>query len=257
MEPSELAESIEAIEAVTLGDVETPAAPSESSESPASSESSDVPAAVEPAPAGRPHLRLEPTQTPSEAVVLLLHGGPERGFREARRWGAPYLRMLPFGLAVRRRSGDRIAVVRVRHRHNGWNGWRESTAAETQWALDDIAEAAPGLPIGVLGHSLGGRTAVRVAGHPAVRSVVALAPWLPPGEDVTSLRDRDVLIVHGTRDAVCPIAETEQFVARAAEAGVPVHLQRLPGVGHLMVRGARRWHDLAAEHLVRTLLPED
>lgn len=205
-------------------------------------------------PAGRPHLRLEPTDTPSDAVVLMLHGGPERGFREARRWGAPYLRMLPFGSAIRRRSGDRIAVVRVRHRHNGWNETRESTAAELRLALDDLAAIAPGVPVGLLGHSLGGRTTVSVAGHPVVRSVVGLAPWLPPGEDHEPLRGRQALLVHGTVDLVCPLADTQAFVAAAGADGVPVGLETVDGAGHFMLRRARLWHELAAEHLVRTLL---
>lgn len=202
----------------------------------------------------RPYVWLEPSDTPSDAVVVLFHGGPERGFRQAPRWGAPYLRMLPFGRVVRERSGDRIAVVRVRHRHNGWNDQRESTAVEATHVLDRIAQEAPGVPVGLLGHSLGGRTAVRVAGHPCVRSVVGLAPRLPPGEDPTPLRGRETLLVHGTRDLVCDLAETEQFVAAATAAGIDVRLERLAGVGHLMVRHARRWHELAAEHLVRTLL---
>ncbi len=209
-----------------------------------------------PPPLGRPHLRLEPTDTPSDAVVLLLHGGPEQGFREARRWGAPYLRMLPFGAAVRARSGDRIAVVRVRHRHNGWNEGLGSTARELCAALDDLAQVAPGVPVGLLGHSLGGRTAVAAAGHPLVRSVVGLAPWLPPGEDPEPLRDRRVLLVHGVQDRICPIGETEDFVVAARAAGIGVALERIPRAGHFMLRHARRWHELAADHLVRTLLDD-
>ncbi|GAB97116.1 alpha-beta hydrolase superfamily lysophospholipase [Kineosphaera limosa] len=205
----------------------------------------------------RPHLEVVPTPTPSTAILVLLHGGPERGFREASRLGAPYLRMIPYGRAVRRRSEDRIAVVRLRHRHNGWNGAAASTAVEARLALDDLAEAAPGVPIGLLGHSLGGRTALRVADHRAVRSVVALAPWLPPGEDVQPLADRDVLILHGAADLVCPIADTEAFVRRARADGRSVAFERLAGAGHLMLRRAPLWHDLAATFLVRTLLPDD
>ena len=44
------------------------------------------------------------------------------------------------------------------------------------------------------------------------------------------------------------------IVAAATAAGIDVRLERLAGVGHLMVRHARLWHELAAEHLVRTLL---
>jgi predicted esterase len=54
---------------------------------------------------------------------------------------------------------------------------------------------------------MGGRAALRAAGHPAVNSVLALAPWLPDEdmaadpEPVRQLAGRQVLIVHGTNDA--------------------------------------------------------
>ena len=50
------------------------------------------------------------------------------------------------------------------------------------------------MPVVVLGHSMGGRTACRVADHDLVRGVVALAPWLPPGESVADLLAEDGLI---------------------------------------------------------------
>lgn len=203
----------------------------------------------------RPHLSVDADHGHAQATVVLLHGGPEEGFGQARRLSAPYLRMLPFGQAVRQASGGRIAVVRLRHVHNGWNGRRQSTVAEAGWALNDILEHAPDAPIGLLGHSLGGRTALRVAGHAGVRSVVALAPWVPPGEPFDQVAGRDVLIVHGERDRICPIAETDAYVDAARAAGHPVGYERLPGAGHLMLRSASTWHRLAAEHLVATLLP--
>jgi predicted esterase len=54
---------------------------------------------------------------------------------------------------------------------------------------------------------MGGRAALHAAGHPAVNSVLALAPWLPDEdmaadpEPVRQLAGRQVLIVHGTNDA--------------------------------------------------------
>jgi dienelactone hydrolase len=50
---------------------------------------------------------------------------------------------------------------------------------------------------------MGARAALHAAGHPAVQSVVALAPWLPDDpepEPVKQLIGRRVMIVHGTDD---------------------------------------------------------
>jgi len=41
-----------------------------------------------------------------------------------------------------------------------------------------------------------------------------------------------ILILHGTRDALVPIAQSEEFAAALKEKGVNVLLQRLPGSGH-------------------------
>lgn len=40
------------------------------------------------------------------------------------------------------------------------------------------------------------------------------------------------LILHGTHDALVPLAQSEQLAAALKEKGVPVWLQRLPGSGH-------------------------
>lgn len=54
-------------------------------------------------------------------------------------------------------------------------------------------------PVVMLGHSLGGRAAVRSAGAAGVRGVVALAPWLPEDEPVDQLAGRALAILHGLR----------------------------------------------------------
>ena len=44
------------------------------------------------------------------------------------------------------------------------------------------------------------------------------------------------------------------FILKQGADGVPVGLETVDGAGHFMLRRARLWHKLAAEHLVRTLL---
>lgn len=206
-------------------------------------------------PVRRPHVALDRGPHPAQAVVVVLHGGPEQGFSTTRTWSAPYVRMLPFARVVRAASDSRIATVRLRHVHTGWNGGEATTLAEARWILGDIAERAPHLPVGLLGHSLGGRTALRAADHPNVVAVVALAPWVPPDEPVDPLAGRSVLVVQGGSDRVCPPGLTREYVDRARAAGVDVRYEELPHVGHAMLRRAATWHRLAADHLVGTLLP--
>jgi dipeptidyl aminopeptidase/acylaminoacyl peptidase len=40
------------------------------------------------------------------------------------------------------------------------------------------------------------------------------------------------LILHGTHDALVPLAQSEELAAVLQSKGVPVWLQRLPGSGH-------------------------
>ncbi|GAB49951.1 dienelactone hydrolase family protein [Mobilicoccus pelagius] len=193
---------------------------------------------------------------PVEAVVVTLHGGPERGFRRTAAWNAAYLRLLPFGRRIRELSGDRIAIVHVRHTQTGWNGGEQTTLGQARILLADLARREPELPVGLLGHSLGGRTALAAAGHSQVTSVAALAPWVTPHDAVDHLVGRDVLVVQGNRDLICPKHKTDAFVDRLRDAGGDVDYEILAGCGHGMYRRASQWHDLAAHHLVRTLLPE-
>lgn len=195
-------------------------------------------------------------ERPVEAVVVTLHGGPERGFRRTALWNAAYLRLLPFGQRIRELSEDRIAIAHLRHTQTGWNGGEATTLGQARLFLADLHRREPSLPIGLLGHSLGGRTALAAAGHSRVTSVAALAPWVTEHDDVERLVDTDVLVVQGDRDRVCPKPETDAFVTRLREAGGTVDYEVLEGCGHSMYRRAREWHDLAARHLVRTLLPE-
>ena len=99
------------------------------------------------------------------------------------------------------------------------------------------------MPVVLAGHSLGGRAALRVAGHPSVRGVAALAPWLPPGEPLAQLAERDVLIAHGTSDRVTSLDASLSYAREAAVVARSVQTRRFPG-GHAMLRGAGRWHQL-------------
>ncbi len=48
-----------------------------------------------------------------------------------------------------------------------------------------------------------------------------LAPWCPPGEPVGQLRDRQVLVLHGSRDRITDPREFAAYVSRALAPPVP------------------------------------
>ncbi len=90
-----------------------------------------------------------------EAVVVILHGGAERGREAVAWWRLPVLRMLPFARAVERRAGDRLAVLRLKNRVRGWNGAATDPVVDARWALDRVRRVLPGVPIALVGHSMG------------------------------------------------------------------------------------------------------
>lgn len=182
------------------------------------------------------------------AVVLFLHGGRESGLTEPPGWNLPGLRMRPFERRVRRAYGARgVLVGRVRYRCRGWNGERADAAQDARRAVDDLAARYPDVPVVLVGHSMGGRAALRAAGHPSVRAVVGLAPWCPKGEPVAHLRGRTVVVLHGDQDRTTDPAASEDFVSRAVAAGATARLLRLHGTGHTMLRRAGAWHSLTTD----------
>jgi len=214
-----------------------------------------------------PHLRFTGDGSQPEAVVLLLHGGSTDSFAATRAFDPAVLRMIPFGRSVLRSGGGRIAVASLRYAVRGWNGEWQSPLRDARWALDRIAARLGGLSIGLVGHSMGGRVALRVADHGGVlkgahggihswgvHSVAALAPWLPDGEPIPVLGERALLLAHGTADRTTDPAKTTELAAKLAAGGGDVELVKYPGARHAMLFPARPWHDMVASFMVRTLL---
>ena len=164
------------------------------------------------------------------------------------------LRMLPFAWAVRRRTlGRGVAVWRLRYRYRGWNGSEASPVADARWALDQVRATLGPVPVVLLGHSMGGRTAARVADDPLVTTVVLLAPWLPEGEPVQAVRGKGVRVLHGDRDAMTSAASSVRWAERARRCGADVTVDVLPGAEHFMLRHATRWHRLATRAVLAGL----
>ncbi|CAM5263611.1 hypothetical protein SMICM304S_05735 [Streptomyces microflavus] len=137
-------------------------------------------------------------------MVLLLPDGEA----DSRRRPSPlsYAIQLPFARALARAGeGDGLAVHVLRYRCRGWNADDAHPAEDAAWAADEVQRRYGDVPVCLVGHGMGGRAALRAAGHGAVTSVLAMAPWLPERaaaepEPVKQLVGRRVLIVHGTND---------------------------------------------------------
>lgn len=211
--------------------------------------------------------------------MLLLHGGTPQSFASVGAFDPSVLRMLPMGRSVFRAGRGRIVLAKLRYAVRGWNGEAESPLADARWALDRIAQRFGRLPIGLVGHSMGGRVALRVADHRGltgggqkgdqarsawgidwdgydlgVHSVAALAPWLPHGEPTPVLGDRPLLLAHGTADRTTDPAKTTELARRLSAEGRDVELVKYDGGHHSMLFPAKPWHDLVAGFMVRTLL---
>ncbi|WP_411081769.1 alpha/beta hydrolase [Streptomyces sp. cmx-18-6] len=192
------------------------------------------------------------TERPPSAAVLVLHGGHESGTEPPPPGllNLPGVRMRPFVRALRRATrahegGTEVLVRQVRYVHRGWNGARADAFHDAVSALDALAGEAGDIPVVLLGHSMGARAALRAAGHPFVRGVVGLAPWCPPGDPVTQLAGRDVVLVHSSRDRVTSPQATQSLTARARRAGARTCMVTVRGGDHAMIRRAPAWHHLA------------
>ena len=189
---------------------------------------------------------LEPAGT-ARAVALVLHGGRVSSREPVHARDLSVARMIPFARALHGSGAPYgLEVWRVRNRVRGWNGADESPVGDARWALDRIADRHPGVPVVLVGHSMGGRTALRVAGHPSVRAVVALAPWVPDGEPVDGLRGRQLTILHGTADRLTDPRGSRELARRAAGIAASVRHVELRGAGHSMLSRPALWHGLTS-----------
>ncbi|MFE6816512.1 alpha/beta fold hydrolase [Streptomyces sp. NPDC057677] len=182
------------------------------------------------------------------AAVLLLHGGRADGPGPPPALNLPALRMRPFAAAVSRAvRGRNVLIAEVRYRHRGWNGESADAARDAESALVRLREQAGTVPVVLVGHSMGGRAALAAAGDPAVRGVVALAPWCPTDEPVDHLGGRRLYLLHDESDRVTSARASWDFVRRARAAGADAAGIPMPTGGHAMLRGAHLWHRRAAE----------
>jgi predicted esterase len=201
--------------------------------------------------------RLIEVQAPAaaQAVVLVLHGGASREQSvQVSPTQLSVLRMIPIASRIAQVGGGRLAVFRLLNSTRGWDT-THTPVDDARWALDRLRGQVGDLPIGLVGHSLGGRAALLAGSEPGVRSVVALAPWVYP-EESPDLSGRRVLIVHGSGDRIASPAKS-QAVARNIAATTRVGYITINGGRHAMLRHHRQFDGYAAAFTTAVLAPDD
>lgn len=199
-----------------------------------------------------PALAVRPPIGQVSSVALVLPGGRADSLEPGDSRHLSGLRMRPIASSLHRAGRRRgLAVMQLRYRVRGWNGAEMSPVADAHWALGYITAHHGDVPVVLVGHSMGARTALRVAGEDAVRGVVALAPWLPDGEPVDQLAGREVLIAHGSLDRVTSPAASRRFAQRAESVAKRVDYVTVRGDAHAMLLRALTWHRLATRFTLR------
>jgi dienelactone hydrolase len=144
-----------------------------------------------------------------------------------------------------------LAVAQARYGARGWEGG--DRAADVRSALEALAGRHPGVPVCLVGHSMGARASLRTADHPAVVAVAALAAWVPDGEPVAQLAGRTVMLAHGTRDRTTDPAATARYARRAREHASAVALFEVGGGDHAMLARAPAWHRMTRRFVLAAL----
>jgi dienelactone hydrolase len=176
-------------------------------------------------------------------VVLVLHGGQDASRRPARWHNLAVLRMVPVARAVAKAGQGTFAVAMLRYAVRGWNGAAASPVPDARAALDQISEAYPGVPIALVGHSMGGRVALALADDPRV-----------VGDDGLKVHENQkLLLIHGVGDRMTSAEASRRVVETLQERGLTASFVGLKSADHAMLRRAGTWDHLVGGYLAGTL----
>ncbi len=196
--------------------------------------------------------RLIPVTAPrnAEAVAIVAHGGASRnGDPMVSPTQLSVLRMIPVARRLARTARGRLAVYRLLNSSRGWDT-RHTPVDDVAWAIGLATTRHPDVPVGLVGHSLGGRAVLLAGADPAVSTVVALNAFVFP-HDAPRLEGRQVLFVHGDSDRIAR-CERATVVADRVGRDAATSFVTVPGGRHAMLRHGREFERAAAEYVTAT-----
>jgi len=191
-----------------------------------------------------------------DAAVICMNGGQASEVEGT--WSAS-LEWLVARLAP---AFPELAFGEVRYRIKSWK--------KLDWCVEDghaAVEAVGAARTLLVGFSMGGAVASRVAAEPSIETVVGLAPWFPDRVPLDALRGRRLRVLHGSLDRWLPgipgvsPASSRRGYERALALGVDGEYTIIPGAVHgvalragerlVPLPRARTWARLVADELRR------
>ena len=146
--------------------------------------------------------------------MLVLHGGKQASQQPVDNRSASWKRMAAMQRTITPQAHEAgVSTWLLRYRRRGWN--HGAPVIDACWALDQVRRELGDVPVVLLGHSMGARTAAYVADDPSVVGVVALAPWWQPDDPVSALAGKPVVAAHGRTDKITSARMTRDFLQRA------------------------------------------
>jgi pimeloyl-ACP methyl ester carboxylesterase len=204
-----------------------------------------------------PSLSRRDVEGTPNGLVLMLHGGKADGLTEVDDSSASWRRsrwMMDQVSGRLHRAGASVWLLRY-----GIRGWNERVASppspvpDARWALDEVRRELGDVPVVLLGHSMGGRTAIAASDHPNVVGVVALAPWLPSQEPHAGLAGKQLAAAHGRSDKITSFRQTRAFCRAAEGVASSVEFHDMGRVGHYMFRRIPAWNQFAVSRSLSQL----
>ncbi|WP_341927700.1 alpha/beta fold hydrolase [Nocardioides psychrotolerans] len=189
--------------------------------------------------------RLDVASEP-RGVVLMLHGGKQASMQSVDHRSASWRRFAAMQRSITPRAhAAGVSTWLLRYTVRGWN--HGAPVDDARWAIEEVRRELGDVPVVLLGHSMGGRTAVHVADAPSVVGVVAVAPWWSPEDPVHTLSGRQVHAAHGRTDKITSARMTRAYLERATPIASSASFTDMGRVGHYMFRRVDAWNTFAID----------